>query len=745
MFCTNCGTEIKDDDKFCTKCGTPNEMEPKEVFCTKCGTKLDKGEKFCGECGTKVEEEAVKAEVFSSVLETPKEKTNNIIFDPKDEKQDDFHPTNGNYQSRYRDNKKKSKAPLIVGLALIVLVAILVPILLATTVFSNPYKGKRTVMVYMIGADLETKGFAATRDINEMINSNANFENVSVIVYTGGAKKWHMDDIPNDKHAIFKVTKDGIEKLEEFDNAGSMTKGSNLTYFLKYGYDNFKAEYYSLILWDHGSGPIYGYGADEYYPLNYPMGLSELKNALYDSPFSGENKLEFIGFDACLMGSFEVANAIQDYADYLIASEETEPGAGWDYSFLGDIKEDTETVEIGKNIIDKFDSYYQKLKYINGTSLSLLKLSKVENVEKYFNRLFNELDQNLDVDFSILSRSRKASKAYGRDPSSSMYVDVIDLYDLLKNLPSKYSDDASNLSSALQDFVVYQKTDLEGTNGLSIYFPYETKTAAEINYSLNVYKGFGFAKDYYSFITNFVAKLKGTRRNNFDLTKSAVKSSGEGNISISLSDEVINNYSSAEYVLFIKNADNTYTPIYRGYDIEVDGKTMSITTSRKILVIKDEQGNELNLTAIESERGKNYIKYNIPVTLTHLGDNYEYELVNAYVEFIVDDENPNGYMGAIKPMASEETHTTPRTELNIEDYEFISFNSYSYNIFDGSGNYKKDWDSSDKITNMMLNTKDTYTIEFRDIDISNDYYALFKIEDSQGFGVYSNVVLVNNK
>ena len=45
----------------------------------------------------------------------------------------------------------------------------------------------------------------------------------------------------------------------------------------------------------------------------------------------------------------------------------------------------------------------------------------------------------------------------------------------------------------------------------------------------------------------------------------------------------------------------------------------------------------------------------------------------------------------------------------------------------------------------MLNTKDTYTIEFRDIDISNDYYALFKIEDSQGFGVYSNVVLVNNK
>ena len=73
MFCTNCGTEIKDDDKFCTKCGTPNEMKPKEVFCTKCGTKLDKGEKFCGECGTKVEEEVVKAEVFSSVLETPKD------------------------------------------------------------------------------------------------------------------------------------------------------------------------------------------------------------------------------------------------------------------------------------------------------------------------------------------------------------------------------------------------------------------------------------------------------------------------------------------------------------------------------------------------------------------------------------------------------------------------------------------------------------------------------------------------
>ncbi len=49
---------------------------------------------------------------------------------------------------------------------------------------------------------------------------------------------------------------------------------------------------------------------------------------------------EVIGFDACLMATLETAAILEPYANYLIASEETEPDSGWDYerilTHLGD-------------------------------------------------------------------------------------------------------------------------------------------------------------------------------------------------------------------------------------------------------------------------------------------------------------------------------------------------------------------------------------------------------------------------
>lgn len=35
-----------------------------------------------------------------------------------------------------------------------------------------------------------------------------------------------------------------------------------------------------------------------------------------------------VGFDTCVMGCVEVAQALAPYADYLVASEDLEPGTG---------------------------------------------------------------------------------------------------------------------------------------------------------------------------------------------------------------------------------------------------------------------------------------------------------------------------------------------------------------------------------------------------------------------------------
>ena len=59
---------------------------------------------------------------------------------------------------------------------------------------------------------------------------------------------------------------------------------------------------------------------------------AELEQALQNSPFNEQNKLSFIGFDACLMATVDVADTFSDMGKYLVASEELEPGNGWYYS-----------------------------------------------------------------------------------------------------------------------------------------------------------------------------------------------------------------------------------------------------------------------------------------------------------------------------------------------------------------------------------------------------------------------------
>ena len=83
------------------------------------------------------------------------------------------------------------------------------------------------------------------------------------------------------------------------------------------------------------------------------MTLDELRTALN----SCDKKLDFLGFDACLMGTVETAYSIKDKANYLIASEEIEPGTGWNYKkLLNQLSKDTsqDASKFGTAIVDSF-------------------------------------------------------------------------------------------------------------------------------------------------------------------------------------------------------------------------------------------------------------------------------------------------------------------------------------------------------------------------------------------------------
>ncbi|MBR1386354.1 MAG: hypothetical protein IJ568_05950 [Bacilli bacterium] len=680
--------------------------------------------------------EIKKAESFSNIITD--------ITDYKDMSQrlsSTFSQKNGKYKSRYRDHVKHKKIFFVLAAIFIILGGVLTFIKKDEYIESSD--GKRTVMIYMIGSDLETKYYAATTDIKEMINSNINYEDVNILIYTGGAKKWHTDSIPNNRHALFELNSSGLELIEEYDVSSNMLDPYNLSYLLKYGYENYKTEFYDLILWDHGAGPIYGYGYDEYNVLD-SMSLEEVRTALENSPFNGANKLELVGFDACLMSSIEVASVLSDYASYMVASQEVEPGAGWDYSFLSNTNRKMDSIKFGESIINTYESYYEKRKYIKGISLSLLKLNKVENVEKALNNLFSSMDENLVIEFSNVSRSRSSSKSFGRIANEDYYYDLVDLNDLISKLPEKYYDDVNILVAALQDLVIYQKTDLEDTNGVSIYFPYENKK--QITAVMDVYKDLNFATSYYNYIGNFASKLTGKKIANWDLSKSKIESLGESEVSISLPIEVIENFSTASYIIFEKTTDGLFIPIFTGTDIKIEGNKLSTTVSRKAILAEDDEGNKLYMTALESEKGNDYVKYHIPALISRFNDEtFEVEVQAVFLGFVVDNEHPDGYVATVTPAVVNQNYTYSNYEIDLNEWDSLSLVSYKYNILNDDGKYTKDWEASKEIIGLDITIGNDYKIYLSDLDISRDYYSLFEVKDSQGNIYSSNIVEVNNK
>ena len=141
--------------------------------------------------------------------------------------------------------------------------------------------------------------------------------------------------MPDDANALF-VLEDGEYRMLEKYPQTSMGDPENLTQLLRYGYENYPADSYDLILWDHGNGPVIGYGKDKVFDGD-GLTLPEIREALEDSPFGGREKLSIVGFDACLMSSAELMCMVADHADYLVASQETEPGFGWNYQFLNEL------------------------------------------------------------------------------------------------------------------------------------------------------------------------------------------------------------------------------------------------------------------------------------------------------------------------------------------------------------------------------------------------------------------------
>jgi len=328
-------------------------------------------------------------------------------------------------------------------------------------------KKKHTVLIYIVGSNLESNGGYASKDIREMLGSDFDAESNNLLIYAGGSKSWNLN-ISSAQNWLLRLKPDGIFHAEAASQeAANMGNARVLADFLNFAYKNYPAEKYSLIFWDHGGGPLFGFGSDEQFSDS--LYLHELQWAMENSPFK-KQKLEMVGFDACLMATLEIASIFAPYAKYLIASEELEPGSGWDYDFLGVYNSDMPTTVVAQRILNE---YKGSLKASTKYTLSCMDLSKLDKAVAAADKLFLKMAEGcLTGEYATIARLRDKTKRFA--VSSSPY-DLVDLGHMAKQLKSLYGTQAAALESALKELVPYQVSNMDNTSGVSIYYPYDSQ------------------------------------------------------------------------------------------------------------------------------------------------------------------------------------------------------------------------------------------------------------------------------
>ena len=190
---------------------------------------------------------------------------------------------------------------------------------------------RTTLLVYLLGSNLESMGNAGTTNLLEMLAAQGSAY-TRVIITTGGADKRDPDGLVPSWKTVkrFELANGALKELADL-GARDMDSSDTLQDFLIWGVRTYPAERTMLALWDHGSG-YYGYGGDENYPgEGKMMSLPAMARELQGFKAATGVTLDYIGFDACLMATLEVAKVVQPYARYLGASQELEPGSGWDW------------------------------------------------------------------------------------------------------------------------------------------------------------------------------------------------------------------------------------------------------------------------------------------------------------------------------------------------------------------------------------------------------------------------------
>ena len=338
--------------------------------------------------------------------------------------------------------------------------------------------GTWSIYWYLCGSDLETNYGCATQDLMELMEVTLP-ENVRVVIQTGVAKEWQNNVVNADILQRYVYDSAGLTLVDELPPA-SMGDTATLTDFLRFCKTYYPAEHTAVLFWNHGGGSVNGAAFDERYYLD-SLTLDEMRTAFGRVWPGDENNppLELVGFDTCLMATVDVVDTFVGTARYLVASEEVEPGNGWNYTgWAGALAEDPtmDGAALGRIICDTYYAGCEAVGTQNKATLSLTDLTRcgplLEAYEAFGAEALAEACEDPSF-FSRFARIAAQSENYGGNTREQGYTNMVDLGHMARQSTGLLQT-AGDVLTALEDCVLYRVNGpyrAEAT-GLSCYYSY---------------------------------------------------------------------------------------------------------------------------------------------------------------------------------------------------------------------------------------------------------------------------------
>lgn len=588
---------------------------------------------------------------------------------------------------------------------------------------------------------------SATADIEEMSAAELS-DKIKIVIQTGGSNAWKSPIINPNRSQRFMIDKNGMRLLED-NHFANMGDPETLSDFFRFCEKTAPADHKIVVFWDHGGG-AFGFGWDDLYGSDH-LTLKEMRQAFADVyPDNPDNPaFEVVGFDACLMASLEVAESIHGYGRYLAASEEIEPGFGWDHTaWLGALSENPtfNGAQVGRAIADSFVETYARrnanellAQLAKEVTFSVLDINEAHEAYVHYCDLADVALKDAIDDMDTLAAFGKAARQTVRFAESAYDLfNMVDFSNMIENLADRYPRETGIILDDIDRAVVYNRTTkaLKDSGGISVYFPADVPNADSLLYSLQYiediclddsiralyyYKISGCLNDELQAYADSLGYGKAKKLDN-----TALRLLAEGEVVI---DSDSSRFSQTlpedaeqliqEKMLYVSMLDGEDAYVDFGEDglITVeDGKMVSAFDGRWLFM----EGNALPLERVGASAGT--IKYRTTV---------QHEGMDSYMMLSVDEKSGKVDIIGIYDLLGDQNDAVAERnikQINIGD-EFRVM--YKRSDFELGGDT---WQYGPKFT-YKANTKIGYE-KVRD----GKYIAAFSVYDMRGDSFYSPVV-----